>query len=1283
MAEPSRIPEAPGLLLLSVALLFNVFFLAPELRIERVPLNDVVFHLAASERLGDSFQRGEPFLDPWVSEWSLGYPVWRSYQPLPHVLGALWLEASERWASHDTAYATLVYALLVLFPASVYGGARLLGLSAGASGLASLLVLLPSASGDLDRYGLSYGAEVWRGSGLFTQLVALHFLAWTLGCVRRAVDQGRGRPLAALLVAATALSHVVFGYVGFVSAVVIALVGSAGKRAERVARLVTVLGPAGLLLLWFVVPLFFSRIAVNHSRWEDWFKWDSLGARFLLGEILSGRFFDSGRLPTLSLLTAGGSAVALVAWRDPLARRLLALAAVWLGLYFGRDTWGHLLLLVAVPADFHLHRLQAAFELSAVLVAAFGVERAVRALASRHVALGVMGGLSIVAAFAPALIDRARYLQWNTEWGNENLAAFEHERPDLEAAVGDVRAILNERPGRVVAGKAATSGKNFRIGSVPIYAFLTRAHLDQASFLYHSMSLGSDIMALRDESSPVQDQVFAVRAVVAPAGMRMPSHLRLRSVHGRFGVYEASTEGYFGLVDVIARYVGPRPTWYEPSATWLGTSLPQAGAVIALGGSSPPLPEIARWEGLPVPTRDTLAPRGRIFAETKQGETYDARVVATRPCYVLAKLSWHPDLAATVDGKPVPVMAVTPGFAAFPVAAGEHDVSICYRPGTLKLLLFLVGVAGFVAFFASRRAVDVVEGVATGTASAIGVAFDTPRWRIVAALVVLGVLAERPLLRGKLIDGHDALEYPPRLVEMSRVLHDGSFPPVWAPDLSRGHGQPLFEFAPPLIYLAALPFHAVGVRLADALQLGLALLVAAGAAAAFGLGRRAGASSEAALGVAAAWLFAPYLSLDLYVRAAFAEASAVAVAPLALLFLLRAVRHPCVSNVAVASLAVALIPLAHNGAALLLVPAVAVVALVRALVERRPESVVSGCASLLAGIGLSAFFWLPALLEKDLVKTSLLREGFLNWSAHAISAWQLLWSPWGYGFSAPGTADGLSFALGPLHLALAAAGTVLALRARRKDGQTIARRAEAIAFAALAVFGAWLATSWSAPLWSHLPTLQYLAYPWRALMLPGLFLPLAAAPAFERLAPNWRAAAVVALVALNLAHTEPKRYLVFDDEFYAPESIARKGINTTTREEYEPVAVVVRPPFSDQVVAGLTASVTVTETSIRPQRQELWVTAGQPTRVETRTFFYPDWRVAVDGQETSVSVVPERGTMAFEVPAGTHRIVLELRPTAARRLGALMSAATLAVLVLVSIFAPRHAPAVAPTSALA
>lgn len=63
-------PEAAGLLLLALALLFNAILLAPEVRIERVPVNDLVFHLEASERLGQSIARGEPFLDPWVSQWT-------------------------------------------------------------------------------------------------------------------------------------------------------------------------------------------------------------------------------------------------------------------------------------------------------------------------------------------------------------------------------------------------------------------------------------------------------------------------------------------------------------------------------------------------------------------------------------------------------------------------------------------------------------------------------------------------------------------------------------------------------------------------------------------------------------------------------------------------------------------------------------------------------------------------------------------------------------------------------------------------------------------------------------------------------------------------------------------------------------------------------------------------------------------------------------------------------------------------------------------------------------
>src|SRR5258706_11119223 len=90
------------------------------------------------------------------------------------------------------------------------------------------------------------------------------------------------------------------------------------------------------------------------------------------------------------------------------------------------------------------------------------------------------------------------------------------------------------------------------------------------------------------------------------------------------------------------------------------------------------------------------------------------------------------------------------------------------------------------------------------------------------ALLVLALLALHPLLDSRLLLGHDARTYPLRLTEWLRAVGDGHWPPVWAPDLDSGHGEPLFEFAPPLLYAAATPFRLAGLELAASLQLALA-----------------------------------------------------------------------------------------------------------------------------------------------------------------------------------------------------------------------------------------------------------------------------------------------------------------------------------------------------------------------------------------------------------------------------------------------------------------------------
>jgi hypothetical protein len=1263
--------EIAGLLLLALALLFNAILLAPEARIERVPVNDLPFQIAASQRLGESIAHGAPFLDPWLSQWSLGFPLWRIYQPLPHLVAAAVIALCRPFASPSSSFATFYYLLLVLLPASCYLGARLMGLNPLAAGLASILILMPNEGGDFGRYGLSYGAYVWRGSGLYTELFAIELMLPTLGLVACAIDSGRRQAGAALGLAVTALSHIFFGYIAFVSTAIWAFAGPSENRSRRIARAAMIVACAMLLLAWFLIPMMLAGGEVNRSRWDPGYKFDSYGAPIILRELFSGRLLDFGRAPLLTLMVALGSLIAAVNLKDSLARRLLVLTAVWLALFFGRETWGQLLVLVGIPSQFHLHRLEAAFELFAVLLAAWGLERVIAA-AIRAPSLVTIGAGAIVgAAIILLALDRIEFLRLNTTWGEANLAAFQRERGDLDAALADVRAILDQRPGRVSAGKAAEWGATFKIGEAHVYSFLSRDGFDEASYLYHTISLTSDYMVLRNENDPAQEDFFAVRAVLAPVILKLPPYFQKRAVHGRIAVYEASPEGYFSLVDIGASYDGPPATWYDPISTWLPSSMLRAGEVIALdSGPLPRVPAITRWQALPDPNPQFLTPRGRVLTESKVTEAYRATIDVQRPCYAYIKITYFPRLVATLDGKREPLIRVFPDFGAIPLNPGHHEVEVSYRPGPLKPFLFLFGLALFVlttrpSFSALRER---GERWIEDRLGMLGDWLSTDRAKTAIALALLILLFTRALFRGLLIDGHDSLAYPPRLTEFARIIGDHQFPPIWAPDLSSGHGQPLFEFSPPLIYAAALPFFKCGVGLADSLQFGLIALFAIGAIAVYLIGRKMAFSQVASVGAAAAWLFAPYQALDMYVSVRMAEASALAVAPLALLALLTVLERPTLVGIVRGAAALALVPLAHNAVALLMFPIFVVIVGVRSALSARPiRTGAAGLVALAGGIGLSAFFWLPALLEQDFVKTELLRTGFFSWQIHIISPWQLLWGRWGFGYSVAGPNDGISFSLGLPHIALAIAGALIGVRALSRT-----RRFDALVFAGAAIAGALLATEWTSIVWQHVTTLQYLQFPWRTLCVPALFMPLLALYVFERVGVKLSVALIALLVLVNLHHTQPKGYQTFDEDYFAPEWIAKTGYETTTRGEYQPRWVEVGLKRTRDGLVSTPSGTSVRTLSWTSARHQYSVTVPSPGAIADSTNYYPGWTVLIDGSETSVTPVPGFGSISFNVPAGQHVITVEMRPTPIRRLGFLVSLCSLAILLLAAVTAYLH-----------
>jgi len=130
---------------------FNAILLAPEVHIERFPVNDLAFRTAASKRLCQGVANAEPFLDPWASEWSLGFPLWRIYQPLPHLIAAIVMRAGRWFAPPAATFAALYYLLLPLLPVSLYLSARPMGLGPLRAGFAAVLIMSASVSGGFGR----------------------------------------------------------------------------------------------------------------------------------------------------------------------------------------------------------------------------------------------------------------------------------------------------------------------------------------------------------------------------------------------------------------------------------------------------------------------------------------------------------------------------------------------------------------------------------------------------------------------------------------------------------------------------------------------------------------------------------------------------------------------------------------------------------------------------------------------------------------------------------------------------------------------------------------------------------------------------------------------------------------------------------------------------------------------------------------------------------------------------------------------------------------------------
>ncbi|HEU5202489.1 MAG TPA: hypothetical protein VFT92_06800, partial [Nitrospira sp.] len=140
---------------LASILAVNAIGLWPELSIGRVDLNDNVLHFTLIERVVQAVEQGENPLDNWSPEWTLGYPVLRTYQPLAHLLVAAVYFIAAKTVPLMTVFVWFRFLSVVLLPLSFFVAAR--RMQVGLFGAAATALLAPLVSTNF-LYGVEYGS---------------------------------------------------------------------------------------------------------------------------------------------------------------------------------------------------------------------------------------------------------------------------------------------------------------------------------------------------------------------------------------------------------------------------------------------------------------------------------------------------------------------------------------------------------------------------------------------------------------------------------------------------------------------------------------------------------------------------------------------------------------------------------------------------------------------------------------------------------------------------------------------------------------------------------------------------------------------------------------------------------------------------------------------------------------------------------------------------------------------------------------------------------------------
>ncbi len=512
-------------------------------------------------------------------------------------------------------------------------------------------------------------------------------------------------------------------------------------------------------------------------------------------------------------------------------------------------------------------------------------------------------------------------------------------------------------------------------------------------------------------------------------------------------------------------------------------------------------------------------------------------------------------------------------------------------------------------------------------------------------VVFLSCIAGIALLHPGLPPTHDGEYHIIRFYEFNKTLQGGDLYPRWASDLNKGYGVPLFNYVYPLPNYVASFLHVFGISFIYAFKLSMFLAILLGGIFIY-LWTKMFWGSPGGVVSSVFYTFAPYHFLDIYIRGSIGEVWALAFFPAFLWSTTELFQKKKAVFVILSGIFLSLIIFSHNILALMFMPvAISYMTFMIILSKQKLYAIRYSLYAFFLGFGLSAIFWLPALLEIKYV-TGLQIYDIKN---NFPEFYQLLIPSWGTGFSGGDVQNQMSFQIGIANLgAILGSIAYVYFGIKRKDKDI----SVTIFFLIWLAFVLFLMLKNSLFLWEKIVFMHYFQFPWRFLSLVILFCAFLAG-SIVRIGKKKIVAFTMIFfsVILGIGYAKPAFYHYRDDNYYITRSNFIDGTNSPGNlfntiwfnQELKKQKIIIS--IKDRKIIS---------TVIKPTTYTVTLFLKSDSNLTVNTAYFPGWEVFVDGKKTNIFIT-NKGLISFFLDQGSHEVKIQFNDTIPRKIGKIIT----------------------------